>query len=345
MTGKRNPGRRRLDFRTNVRLSLIRSTLRVLVRTAPSLAAIVGEWMFFTPPPARGSSGLAALRDAEPLAVFVAGRRVAAWRWGRGPAVALLHGWGGRAAQLTSFVEPLVARGFSVVALDAPGHGSSGRGRSSAPQFARALRAVADAVGGLHGVVGHSLGAAAVALALRDGLRAARVVLLAAAAEPPTWVERFAARFGLPPQVVDEMRRRSERRIGMSWTELNVPVLARGFAAPLLLIHDRLDLEVPIADAAAIAAAWPGATLVETRGLGHNGLLRDPAVTARAADFLADGAARCTCGAPLASGGECETCQVERELFDRELRSDAGRLRLSGRYAPARDCSSPSCSR
>ena len=59
---------------------------------------------------------------------------------GSRPAVALLHGWGGRAAQLTSFVEPLVARGFSVVALDAPGHGSSGRGRSSAPQFAQALQ-------------------------------------------------------------------------------------------------------------------------------------------------------------------------------------------------------------
>jgi pimeloyl-ACP methyl ester carboxylesterase len=276
--------------------------------------------MFFTPPPPRRSSGLAALRDAEPIAVVVAGRRVAAWRWGRGPAIALLHGWGGRAAQLTSFVEPLVARGFSVVALDAPGHGSSDRGRSSAPQFARALRAVADSVGGLHGVVAHSLGAAAVALALRDGLRVARVVLLAAAAEPPLWVERFAVRFGLPPHVVAEMRRRSERRIGMSWRELNVPALARGFEAPLLLVHDRDDLEVPIGNAAAIADAWPRATLVETRGLGHNGLLRDPEVAARAAEFLAQGAVRCACGAPLASGRECETCRVERELFDRELR-------------------------
>jgi pimeloyl-ACP methyl ester carboxylesterase len=298
----------------------MRWTLRILARVAPSFAATVAEWMFFMPPPPRRSSGLAALRDAEPIGVVVGGRHVAAWRWGRGPAVALLHGWGGRAAQLTSFVEPLVARGLSVVALDAPGHGSSGRGRSSAPQFARALRAVADSVGGLRGVVAHSLGAAAVALAMRDGLRVARVVLLAAAAEPPTWVERFAARFGLPPHVVAEMRRRSERRLGMSWAELNLPVLARGFEVPLLLVHDRLDLEVPIADAAAIAAAWPGATLLETRGLGHNGLLRDPGVTVRAAEFLANGAARCACGAPLASGGECETCQVERELFDREMR-------------------------
>jgi len=39
--------------------------------------------------------------------------------------VLLVHGWGGRGAQLASFVEPLVARGFSVLTFDAPGHGAS----------------------------------------------------------------------------------------------------------------------------------------------------------------------------------------------------------------------------
>jgi hypothetical protein len=38
---------------------------------------------------------------------------------------------------------------------------------------------------------------------------------------------------------------------------------------------------------AAIAAAWPGAELVTTEGLGHRRILRDPAVVARVTDFLA----------------------------------------------------------
>jgi pimeloyl-ACP methyl ester carboxylesterase len=266
-----------------------RRLFAVLASASPSLAAILAERMFFTPPKPRRSRGLEALRAAEPVALTVDGRPVAAWRWGRGPAVALLHGWGGRAAQLVPFVEPLQARGLAVVALDAPGHGESGRGRSSAPQFARALRAAADAAGGLHGVVAHSLGAAATALALRDGLRAERVVLLAAAAEPPLWVERFAERLGLPREVVGEMRRRSERRIGIAWRELSVPTLARDFAAPLLLVHDRDDRDVTIEDARAIVAAWPRATLLETSGLGHSGVLRDRAVIERATAFLAEG--------------------------------------------------------
>jgi len=293
----------------------------LLARSAPSLAAALAERLFFTPPPPRRSRGLRLLRDAEPVRVIVDGRAVAAWRWGRGPAVALLHGWGGRAAQLTSFLPPLLARGFSVVAIDAPGHGASARGLSSAPQFARALAAVARAVGGLHGVVAHSLGAAAVAIALRDGLRARRVVFLAAAADPPSWVTAFAARLALPPAVVDGMKRRSERRIGFPWRELHVPTLAAGLEPPLLVIHDRDDAEVPFGDGGAIAAAWPRATLVETTGLGHNGVLRDPAVVARAVAFLGEGVeTRCACGRPAADGTACESCRVERELFDRELR-------------------------
>jgi pimeloyl-ACP methyl ester carboxylesterase len=292
----------------------------VLVRVAPRLAVAIAERLFFTPPPPRHSRGLRVLSEAEPVRVVVDGREVAAWRWGRGPAVALLHGWGGRAAQLTSFVPPLLSRGFSVVALDAPGHGRSGRCLSSGVQFGRALRAVADAVGGLHGVVAHSLGAVATAFAMREGLRVSRVVFLGAAADPPSWVTVFAARIGLPTALVDAMRLRSEKRIGLPWEELNIPTLAKGLDAPLLLVHDRDDAEVSFDDAAAIVAAWPSASLVETTGLGHNGVLRDPDTIARAVEFLSDGLTRCACGQPVAEGGECPACQVQHELFDRELR-------------------------
>jgi len=315
------PRRRSVTNSTNVRVLALRRGLSLLRKVSPSLTAIVAERLFFTPPPARKSQGLALLRDAEAIRLHVDGRWVAAWRWGRGPAIGLLHGWGGRAAQLSSFVEPLLARGFAVAALDAPGHGRSGRGLSSAPQFARALRALADSVGGLHGLVTHSLGAAAAALAMRDGLRVARVVMLGAAADPPLWVRSFAERLGLPEHVVDELRARSERRIGMPWRELHLPTLAASCQASLLVVHDRDDAEVPVADASAIVAASPQATLLETSGLGHNRLLRDPEVIARSVDFLTVGVATaCACGRPAVDGRHCEYCRVEQELFDRELR-------------------------
>jgi pimeloyl-ACP methyl ester carboxylesterase len=310
---------------TNVRFFMWRLAFRILGRLEPALAAAAAERLFFAPGRPRRSRGQMLLEQGQRLQVPFGSRRLAAWRWGRGPVVVLLHGWSGRAAQLTSFVAPLVGRGFSVVALDAPGHGRSGRGLSSAPEFARALRAVVDAVGGAAGVVAHSLGAAAAVLAASDGLAVGRLVLLAPPANPPAWVGRFVTRLGIPPDVVDRMRRRSERRIGLRWDQLDITALAASGTAPLLVVHDREDAEVPLRDGVAIAGAWKGSRLIQTAGLGHNRILRDPNVVARAVAFLAEGGAvrRCpTCAAPLADAAvsACEQCLLDRELFDRELR-------------------------
>ena len=54
----------------------------------------------------------------------------------------------------------------------------------------------------------------------------------------------------------------------------------------LLVIHCRDDLEVPVADGRAISQVWPGASLVETNGLGHRRILRDGDSVSRAAAFL-----------------------------------------------------------
>ncbi|MDT1028360.1 alpha/beta hydrolase, partial [Pseudomonas paraeruginosa] len=50
---------------------------------------------------------------------------LSAWRWGEGPAVLLLHGWGGRPTQFAHLSEQLVGAGYCVFALDAPAHGRS----------------------------------------------------------------------------------------------------------------------------------------------------------------------------------------------------------------------------
>ena len=289
---------------------LLTTTLRLLGWIAPGLAASVADRLFFTPPRPRRSRGDSMLRRGKSFRLRVEGRFVAGWRWGRGPAVVLLHGWGGHSGQLTSFVPPLLSRGLSVVALDAPGHGRSARGLSSAVQFARALRAVVEATGPVHGVVAHSLGGSAVALAVRDGLSVTRVVLIASPQNPPAWVEPFAARLGIAPHVVDLMKRRSERRLGVRWDDLRVPALVAGLRQPLLVVHDRHDAEVPLSDGEAIAAAWPGGRLLETAGLGHNRVLRDPEVVAQAVAFVAEGAPHAACLASL-----------EQNLYDRDARS------------------------
>jgi pimeloyl-ACP methyl ester carboxylesterase len=177
------------------------------------------------------------------------------------------------------------------------------------------LKTVAGSYGPVHAVVGHSLGAAATAFALEHGVGAERVVFIGAAADPVRWIHRFSQHFGITPPVMAAMRARSERHLGVSWSDLDVLGYAGRQTAPLLVVHDRGDREVAWAEGAAIAEAWPGAELATTTGLGHQRLLRDPGVVARVVSFVAQQSE----AAPARPGGGSEA--LERYLFERASRA------------------------
>ena len=154
------------------------------------------------------------------------------------------------------------------------------------PQFARALAAVAAEAGSLYGIVAHSMGGSATTLAMAGGLHVERAVFIAPAADPARFAQDFAKLLAITPVALERMRRRSEARLGFSWSDLNVPRLATRLKAPLLVFHDREDVTVPYDEGAAIAAAWPGAELVTTTGLGHRDIVRDREVVSRSVGFL-----------------------------------------------------------
>lgn len=212
--------------------------------------------------------------------------RLATWRWGDGPTILLVHGWGSRGARLGSFVEPIVAAGCSAVTFDAPGHGESAGRLSSLPQFLEALSAVASALGPVRAVVAHSMGGAAAALAMARGLRAERAVFLAPAAHPGAFSRRFAEMLAISPAVRELMEQRLERKFGFRWDEFDVPPRVTSLAMPLLVFHDRDDTDVAWSDGDSIARAWPGAQLVTTHGLGHRRIVHDPQVVSQAVSFL-----------------------------------------------------------
>jgi pimeloyl-ACP methyl ester carboxylesterase len=268
--------------------ALIRASFGVLNHTLPGLAARWAERLFFTPPRLAASPRVADfLATGRRSDVTVGGRRVAVWSWGRGPVVFLVHGWAGVGGQLSAFGPPLVARGFTVVTFDAPGHGASEGRLCSALDFAEALRVLAGAMGPAHAVIGHSFGAVGTAFALRAGLPVGRAVFVAPPASPTAWTSRFARELGIAPAVMRRMQVRAERRLGFGWADLELPAIGRDLDVPLLVAHDRDDPEVPWSDGAAIAAAWPGARVVTTTGLGHRRILRDPELVARVVSFVA----------------------------------------------------------
>jgi pimeloyl-ACP methyl ester carboxylesterase len=301
--------------------SLLRLGVAAVQRLSTELASHVAERLFFTPPRAPLTPEVQAfLRTGVRSEVRVEEGKVVVWRWGHGrrPVVYLLHGWGGRGGRLYAFARPLLAAGCSVVTFDAPGHGHSSGRRSSMPQFARALQAVVAVHGPVHGIVAHSMGASATALAIAQGLPVRRAVFLGPAADPGAFARAFASLFGFTRDAMARMRRRTERRLRFRWDQLSVPAMARELRAapPLLVVHDREDAIVAWAEGAAIAGAWPGAELVTTNGLGHRGVVKDPAIVAQAVTFLTGAAS-----APASLDTRDEAALLEHELFNRETRS------------------------
>jgi pimeloyl-ACP methyl ester carboxylesterase len=287
-----------------------RRAFAALQAVSPAAAARLVERWFFTPPRVTiAGEASALLRAGRRFSLTTHGRVVVGWTWGSGPAVYLVHGWGSRAGWLAPFIRPLIDAGCSVVAFDAPGHGDSGRGLSSLPEFARTLQAVVDQRGPARAVIAHSMGAAATALAASWGLAAERLAFLAPSADPAAFAQSFAAALGVRPNVMARMRANSERRLRVSWSELDVCSIAARMTAPLLVVHDRDDDIVPFAEGAAIAASWRGARLLPTAGLGHRGVARDRAVVTEVVRF-----------ATASAVAWSEAAALERELFYRESR-------------------------
>lgn len=286
------PGRSGPRFERSLRT--LRGVFLALDRASPRLAAWAVDRMFFTPPrPPIDAAVRARLALAEALSLSVDGRRLFALRWGAGPRVALMHGWGGHLGQLLALVDPLVAAGHEVVAFDAPGHGLSGPSRlgyrqSSFVDFAGGLGALSRQPEPLHGLLAHSGGAVAAGLALAEGVRVERLVLIAPMAHPGRLAGRFAQALGLADRTQALWRERARRRIGLDWDQLDLPALAgRQRLPPTLVIHDRLDREVAWSEGQDIASRWPGAALHTTAGLGHRRILSDAEVIRQVVAFVA----------------------------------------------------------
>jgi pimeloyl-ACP methyl ester carboxylesterase len=84
-----------------------------------------------------------------------------------------MHGWGGWRGQLGSFVEPLVAAGFRVIAFDVP-----------------------------HGVIAHSYGCATATTAIRDGLVIGRLVCVSPSVDPMTNIRAMSRALGIGPRTL-----------------------------------------------------------------------------------------------------------------------------------------------
>ncbi|WP_397448434.1 alpha/beta fold hydrolase [Pseudomonas sp. NA-150] len=253
-------------------LGWVRGVNGTLGRIAPSTVAAKMRLVFTTPrtlPPREWELPL--LGRAERVTLRFG---LSALRWGSGPTVLLMHGWEGRPTQFASLIDALVAAGYSVVALDGPGHGRSPGHEAHVVLFARALLEASAELPPLRAVIGHSMGGASALLATQMGLRCETLVSIAAPSRIIGVLRGFARMVGLPPLARSSFIRQFEEKVGMAASALDVSRYELNM--PGLIVHAEDDTMVPFSESELIHEAWFDSRLLRLKEGGHQRVLADP---------------------------------------------------------------------
>jgi len=266
--------------------------LRLLFATLGRLfPRLMGRWAyslwFRTRRFPESAAGKRIAGKAQRTTLMVDDIPVAVYSWGTGPVVLFIHGWSGRGSQVVAFAEPLIAAGYRVMSVDAPGHGETPGDRTNILECAAVVQAFNHHYGPVYAAITHSFGGMVLAYAMNNGMSVERVVCISAPAHVDYLLDSFAQTLSIPDAVVADMHRRMEARFPSGyWENISTVVNVRELDVPALVIHDEVDHSVPWEQGKIIANAWPGAQFLKTSGLGHGRILRDKTVVKAAVDFI-----------------------------------------------------------
>jgi len=276
--------------RTNVRFTRYCATMpfRILGSVWPEGASKVFEHLLLTPSRHRPADRFDSNLITAGKLVETADEPLHSWVWGKGPSVLLVHGWNGAAVQWNSLIGPLVMAGFRVVAFDAPAHGHAPRRKTNVVEWRSAVEAIANRFGPVHGVVGHSFGSLAVALAVREGVNVNRVALVSPPADLASVTHSIGRQLGFSEVVSQAFLARLGKRLGVQWDDIKSDRVIAALDMPVLVVHDEGDREIPWADGSVVAGAAKNGRLMTTQGLGHRRIVRDRGVIEAVTRFLSD---------------------------------------------------------
>lgn len=228
----------------------------------------------------------ASLHAVERRDVHTRHGRLAAWRIGTGPATLLVHGWEDDNSLWEPMIAALLERNLALVVFDLPAHGFSEGDSGLGFEAAQAMHAVAAELGPLGAVVGHSMGAAAAVLAVKEGMEVQHCVLIAPPLRGGDRWRRLAERAGVGVETADAARVLYEERIGVATAGFDMGHDLARLAVDVLLVHSKDDERMPVEDSRAAADQASNVTLLLVDGYGHRQTAGAPEVTTGIADLV-----------------------------------------------------------
>ncbi len=257
-------------------LQLLGAVLNTGVRLAPQTTAQAAFYLFGLPRPRRMKPKEQLFLDEARLAYLPVGAyRIATYRWGEGdgPVALLAHGWESHAGRWRKIAPGLVEAGYRVVALDAPAHGRSSGWHFNMIRYAEVLQVLLEREGPISLMIGHSVGGASsiwAMAAVPPAFRPKRAVIMASFASLAHVMENGRRMIGADDSLLLAMDDFIERLSGRRIAQYDLTEVVRQLSdVEALLLHDRYDPVTHFSESEKLCAAWQGAHLVATEGLGH----------------------------------------------------------------------------
>ena len=199
--------------------------------------------------------------------------------------ILLVHGWSGRGTQLFKIADAFVQEGYSTVSFDAPAHGKSPGSDSIMVDFIAAIFEIDKKYGPFEAAVGHSLGGMSVMNAIKRGLKVNKAVIIGSGDIVQDIMDDFILKLELEPIISTKLRLYFEEKYGEKMDNYSVHKAASEITTPVLVIHDKNDIEVPVTAGINIHKNLKNGELLLTEGLGHRKILGDYEVVKKTVQF------------------------------------------------------------
>ncbi len=214
------------------------------------------------------------------------GRELQVYIWSGGTRTVLLaHGWESGAGRWYELVPKLQDAGFTIIALDAPGHGHSEGRLYDQNVYGTAIRSLALKYG-VETVIGHSLGGFTVLLEyykkVIPGVQ--RLIFMGTPVGFNKFQKGFQRSFGFNRALRADFEHFFSEKYNIDLVHFSFLEVPKGLGIPVLFVHDTEDAIVDYETTARVAHQWEKAGLYTTEGLGHG--LRGEQVYAAILNFI-----------------------------------------------------------
>jgi pimeloyl-ACP methyl ester carboxylesterase len=280
----------RMKLIQKIAVGFLRKKLQLLSLVSKKRAAETAFDVFCTPMRKSNKKRPPIFANGEQLHLTVEGIKITGHRWNapQQKKCLIVHGFESTSYNFDRYIQPLVDKGYEVLAFDAPAHGDSAGQQITLPLYVSTIRNINEQFGVINSYLAHSFGGLAVCHFLETvPNQSLKVVLIAPATETTTAIDSFFQFLHLGNGFRQEFDQLIYERGGRRPHEYSIRRAMNHIASSVLWIHDKNDEMTPLSDALKIKEDnHPNVEFMVTEGLGHRRIYRDIQVVKRIVDFL-----------------------------------------------------------